>query len=89
MAEQFDDLNRTGANFLLTDLDLAMTFLDVAATSRSEEVRQRNRRNARRAYDSVLALSSKLTLNEAETQTINARVLALKNRLQAMGEDVL
>lgn len=45
--------SRAALEFLLTDLDLAMTFLDVVDTSTIPETVQRNRHNARRAYDAV------------------------------------
>jgi len=54
--------SQRAAAFLLTDLDLAMTFLDLAAASRNPETSQRNHKNARKAYDTVLRFSSRLTL---------------------------
>jgi hypothetical protein len=49
-----------GVEFLLVDLDVGMTFLDVAEASRIEETKHRNRNNARKAYDTVLHLLEQL-----------------------------
>ena len=79
-------MNQSGVSFLLTDLDLAMTFMDVADTSHSEETTRRNHTNARTAYDTVLRLLEKLTPNTDERQVIDAKLAILKMRLQAVGQ---
>jgi hypothetical protein len=43
------DWNQSEVSFLFTDLDLAMTFMDVADTSDIEETPRRNHANARTA----------------------------------------
>jgi hypothetical protein len=50
----------TGAEFLLTDLDLALTFMDVAATSGVEETKERNSRKRHPRLPYRFALSSTL-----------------------------
>lgn len=53
-AETLARIEETGATFLITDLDLAMTLTRIAGNSAEDsEKRNRNRANARRAYDSV------------------------------------
>jgi hypothetical protein len=84
--ESFSDLNHSGISFLLTDLDLAMTFMDVADASRIEETTRRNHTNARTAYDTVLRLLEKLTPNADERQALDAKLASLKTRLQAVGQ---
>ena len=79
-------LNRTGAEFLITDLDLASTFMDISETSHADETIRRNHQNARKAYDTVLNLFSNLTLNNEERQTIQMKLTFLKKRLQAVEE---
>jgi hypothetical protein len=86
LCKTFDSLSRTGAAFLITDLAVAGTFLDVARSSFSEETQRRNHKNARRAYDSVLTLLPKVKVNEAELQTINKKLALVKERLKAVGE---
>ena len=84
--ENFSDLNQSGVSFLLTDLDLAMTFMDVADASRIEETTRRNHTNARTAYDTVVHLLEKLTPNADHRQAIDAQLTILKTRLEAIGQ---
>jgi len=71
-------------DFLLTDLDLAMTFMDIAKTSQIEETVRRNHNNARKAYDTVLHLLEKLTADAGQRQVIDAKLALLKTRLEAL-----
>jgi hypothetical protein len=43
----------TSIEFLLSDLDIAITLLDVASTTSVDETPQRNHENAHKAYDAV------------------------------------
>jgi hypothetical protein len=45
---------RSGAEFLMADLNLAFTFLKIASTSQVADTACRNQENARTAYDTVL-----------------------------------
>ncbi len=47
-----------------------MTFLDVAGTTAMPETAQRNRQNARKAYNAILRAIPKLVLSAAERQSI-------------------
>ena len=53
-APQVGDWRRAAAEFIIADLELAFTFLDIAHTSGVTETRRRNQRNARTAYHAVL-----------------------------------
>jgi hypothetical protein len=83
------DFRRCGAEFILTDLELAFTFLDVANTSWVAETRRRNQKNARSAHDAVLRFlpRSLPALSAAEQQTIERKLGELKNRLEQLGEN--
>jgi hypothetical protein len=76
------EAHRTAAAFLVTDLDLAMTFLDVANTSHNPGCSQRNQNNARTAYDTVLQFLARLSLTEVEQSTIREKLSVLRIRLQ-------
>jgi hypothetical protein len=86
VSERFPELNQTGVEFVLLDLDVAMTFIDVAAASRIEETTRRNHLNARKAYDGVVHLLKTLTPDAEQRQVINAKLSLLKMRLQAVGQ---
>ncbi len=80
------NLSQSEVSFLFTDLDLAMTFMDVADTSDNEETKRRNHANALKAYGTVLRLSNELMLNPDQRQAIDAKLVLLKTRLQALGQ---
>ena len=82
--EDFTSANRAGVEFILTDLSLAIAFLDVAAASTDSYVVRRNHDNARTAYTAVVNLLERLYLDgtqrlEAETKlgTLRARLSLL------------
>ena len=50
------------SDFCMVDLDMALTLLDVAATTRDPQTRERNPRNAQHALDMVLRHLSHLEL---------------------------
>jgi hypothetical protein len=80
---------RSGAEFIMADLDLAFTFLDIANTSRVAETACRNQENARAAYDMVMRFLPKsiAALSVAERQTVQGKLADLKSRLQELGEE--
>lgn len=84
----YNQLNRTSAALLITDLELGLTFLHVAETSTNEETIRRNRQNARTVYDTTLRLLSKLTLNNEEWNSVEVKLSMLKERLAAVGEPI-
>ena len=79
------DLNSVTAEFLLTDIDVGITFMDVAGTSRDQKTVLRNHKNAMLAYDTVLGFLAKLSLTEIERQSVQAKLALLRARLQASG----
>lgn len=80
------DLNNTGVEFVLIDLDLALTLMDVADVSSTEETILRNHASARIAYDSVLRLLRILTPDMLQQQNIDGKLAILKKRLLAVGQ---
>jgi hypothetical protein len=84
--EELGTANQNGVNFLLTDLDLALTFMDIAEVSRHEETVRRNHNSARKAYDTVVRLLEKLMPDVEQRQVIDANLAVLKARLQAVGQ---
>ena len=78
-------MNQSGVDFLLTDLDSAMTFMDIAAASHIQETIHQNRNNARRAYDAAVHHLGKLTPDAGQRPQIDTKLALLKTRLQAVG----
>jgi len=78
---------RACAEFIMADLELAFTFLDIAHTSGFTETGRRNRQNARTAYDAVLRFlpRSLPALSAAERQVIENKLKELKKRFEQLG----
>lgn len=80
------DVTKTQLQLLKTDLELAGTFVRRTRTSRFEETRQRNRALARRAYDDISEMASKMKLPQSEKASVVAALETLKHDLEALGE---
>jgi hypothetical protein len=77
--------NASGVAFLLTELDIGLTFMDVAGASRIEETVRRNRENALEAYRTVQRFLPRVKPNAAQRQVLNEKLAVLKARLQQSG----
>jgi hypothetical protein len=77
--------NHIGVQFLLTDLETARTFLEVAEVSGIEEVKSRNRKNARVVYETVLRLSSNVVPTLEEQIELDRKLDELRRRLESLG----
>ena len=78
--------NTIGVEFLLAELDIALTFMDVAEGSQIPENVSRNHKNAHDAYDSVLRHLPKVRLSAAQSEAINGKMAVLTARLKAVGQ---
>jgi hypothetical protein len=56
--------NKTSPDFLKTDIETALTFAGIARTADSAKDRERNRRAARNAYDTVVRLIERVELTD-------------------------
>jgi hypothetical protein len=72
---------RPGASLLLTDLDLANTFLNIAGTCGLKHMRKRNITNAWKAHDAVTRVATRAGLTDPELLTIRAGLHELRKRL--------
>ena len=77
------NLESTFIGLLLTDIDVAITFLNVAATTQVGENAERNYRNAQRAYDQIVARVQAVTLTEEEQAVFEEKLGLLRSRLIA------
>jgi phosphoenolpyruvate carboxylase len=80
-------LDRTGFSFLSSDAELALTLARIAQDADTDsEKRARNRNNARRAYDTITSLMSRVTLTGEEEQELTGKLSQLKSELRLLGE---
>lgn len=79
------DANEAGVNLLMTDAEIALTFLDAAKITSDAAGAARKIREARRAYDSILHLIPRFTLSEEQSETLDERLSLLRERLRRIG----
>ncbi len=80
------DFNRAKVNFIMTDLDVAITFAKIARESTDQEKVIRNRQNARKGYDAVVHFLSTASLTPMGQKTIKEKLEWLKSALSSLGE---
>ena len=80
-----EESQRIGIQFLIADLSVAHTFLNVAEVTQSEESRKRNRLNARTAYEMVLHFLPRVSPSDEEYPALEDKLRKLKDRLIAVG----
>jgi hypothetical protein len=72
-------------DFVLVELDLGSTFCERALCTEDEETRQRNIHNAQKAYNSALDYLPRLSVESAEFQRIEEKVLRLNGLFERLG----
>ncbi len=88
-AEILDDVSRTGFEFIMTDLNLALTLARIAADAHENaDKRARNLGSARRAYETVKSISQRLTLTSSDQDELNKKLAQVRSALEKLGEDV-
>jgi hypothetical protein len=85
MADLPERLTDASNDFLLTDLDIAFTFLEVAAVTGIEETRKRNHEKAHHVYQTVLRQLDTVSLEAPQRPAINQKLALLKERLEKLG----
>ncbi len=73
-------------DFLTTDLDVGITFAEIALDTDDQDKMKRNTKNAHKAYEAVLGFLVKTALTPAERATINEKAAFLKSLLERLGE---
>jgi hypothetical protein len=86
MTDHIKFVDRGFIEFLLADLDVALTFMDVAETTEFRGTAERNHRNARNAYDMVIEKLREVTPTPAEQAKFDEKLVALRERLRAVGQ---
>lgn len=76
--------NRIGAQFLLVDVEVALTLSGMALNPRSGENRQRQYDSARKAYGTIKRLRRNFDLDEGEREKLNLKLQRLKSDLQKL-----
>jgi hypothetical protein len=80
-------LQRSGADFLFLDLDIASTMTRTALKARGNtEKKARAQRIARRAYNTIVYLSQRFKTTKQESSELRKKLATLKRELEQLGE---
>jgi hypothetical protein len=82
------DASTADINFLRTELHTGLTLARLALSADRKDKHERNRMNARKAYDAVLRFAPRIMLRRDEAKEIKSRLSELKSDLQSLGEDL-
>jgi len=86
--QTLERIEKTGATFFLTDLDMAMTLTRIASDApKDSEKRTRNQANARHAYDEISRISRGAVLSDNERNDVHEKLAELRSALQQLGEE--
>jgi glycerol dehydrogenase-like iron-containing ADH family enzyme len=86
MGSPLNEARHIQDEFLMTDLDVGITFAEIALDSNDQDKIKRNTENARKAYETVLHFLPQTTPTQAERAKINEKAASLKSLLQRLGE---
>lgn len=75
-------------DFLRCEIDTGLTLAKIALDANRRDRRNRNRLNARKAYDTVLRFMPRVSLTREEVSEMKIRVEHLKAELVRLGEEV-
>jgi len=82
-----DDLNRTTVAFLRTDLDTGIMLARIATGARmNSERRERNKRKARMAYDTVVKFRRQTPMSTEIRIALDEKIGLLRSLLEVLGE---
>lgn len=82
--------SQPGLNFLITEIRSGLSFARMAHDTlpSDPQKRERNRGNARVAYDTVLRFRDRVKMNNAASLALEIELEQLRTSLRALGERV-
>jgi hypothetical protein len=78
--------NKLGAEFLLIDSEIALTFAGLALDAKDEAKRRRTIRTARKAYDTIMRLRKSIDFSETEKDKLDTNLQRLRTELQNLDQ---
>ncbi len=82
-----EQLNEASVNFLLIDVDIGLTFSEIALQTSDPDKKRRVREKARAAYENVQHLVHKVTLTEADACRLARNLEILRARLYDLEDE--
>lgn len=77
-----------GTEFLRAELLAGLTRARIAQNATTGSKRERNRLEARKAYDTILRFLPQTSLSQEDEEQIRSKLTELKFELQSLGENV-
>jgi hypothetical protein len=84
--EGAEELNKLKADFIKTDLDVALTLVQIALQTKDRNKAIHNQQNARKAYDTVLRYMGSASLCRFDRENMMRKLSSLKSALLTLGE---
>lgn len=84
-ARTLSDANQISVDFLINDVRIALTFLDLAETTKIARDRLRRIGEAKQAYDSILSFLPCATPTDEQKEVLSRGLKVLKERLRVLG----
>ncbi|HEY6971029.1 MAG TPA: hypothetical protein VJA94_17595 [Candidatus Angelobacter sp.] len=80
----------SNVEFLFTELKTGLTFANMAISAPADKTEriERDRKNARKAYDTLLKFQSRVLFSEAEEVKFAAGLEDLETALRKLGESI-
>jgi hypothetical protein len=85
-SERRNDFHQSGFQFVNAELDTGLTFARIALGAKGPNKVERNRMNARKAYDSALHFLPSTSLSTDEAGAIKEKISVLEAALTKLGE---
>jgi hypothetical protein len=82
------DQQEITADFLKNELQTGITFADLALTAKHDDRRERNKANARKAYDTALRFMDTHSPTPEITTELKDRLKHLRDQLKKLGESI-
>jgi hypothetical protein len=83
-----EQLDKTQAGFVMTELHTSITFATVALEADNLEKKERNAKNARTGFDTALHFSHTAELDRSKGSEYQEKLEVLKGLLRQLGEEV-
>src|SRR5262245_369755 len=81
-----EQLNATSADFLKIDVETGLTFSGLALETDNKEKKERNRKNAREAFNTILRFWDNVDFSPHDEAYIHEKMGQLKSDLELLGE---
>jgi len=82
------DVSAAEAKFVQTELEIGLVFAHIAASAKYPDKLDRNRANARKAYDTAQGYMQKLTFTPETSSQLHKLLERLRNQLADLGDSV-